>query len=320
MSASSLSVVFLGNDPWSVASLRALSGSRHRIARALTFPPRPAGRGSKLRPTAVAEAARSLGIPLAEIESARSSVSREAIAAAAPDVIVVVAFGEILTREVLEAAPLGAVNVHFSLLPALRGASPVRHALLLDLEETGVTTMLMDEGLDTGPTLLRSREPIHPDDDAGSLGERLAGVGARLIIETLDGLAAGTLTPTAQDENAASWAPRLSGVDRRIDWAAPAAGIVARIRAWSPSPGASTSFRGEGLKVFRAELAGAGAELPPISGESGTVLEGSPRRLIVAAGASAVRLLEVGPAGRRRMGADAFVNGFHPEPGELLGR
>jgi methionyl-tRNA formyltransferase len=268
----------------------------------------------------VADAARSLAVPLVEVESVRSERGREALERTGPDVLAVVAYGEILSPDVLDAAPLGAVNVHFSLLPALRGASPVQHALLRGLAETGVTTMRLDEGLDTGPVFRQVRETIHPFDDAGSLGERLAELGGRLLVSTLDGIANGSLEPIPQDETGISWAPKLSPADRHIRWSDPGASIVDRIRALSPDPAASTSFRGRGLKVFRAELADPRSDLePPGAPVPGTVLAAPGTGLVVAAGETPVRLLELGPAGSRRMHADAFVNGFHPEPGEQLG-
>jgi methionyl-tRNA formyltransferase len=307
-----LSVAFLGNDAWSVPSLEAVARSAHRVALVLTYPPRPAGRGSEPRPTPVAEAARSMGLPLVEADSARGGRGRIALTESAPDVLVVVAYGELLTGEVLAAGRLGAVNVHFSLLPALRGASPVQHALLSGMRTTGVTTMLMDEGLDTGPVLLQAGESIRDDDDAGSLGSRLARAGAALLVETLDRLSEGTLDPIDQDHSAATRAPKLGADDRRLDWAVDATSIVNRVRALAPRPAAVTTFRGRGLKVFRASRVEG-------SGEPGAVVTAGEGGLCVAAGEGAVRLLEVGPAGRRRMSGDAFVRGFRPEPGDRIG-
>lgn len=312
MTARPLSVAFLGNDAWSVPSLEALARSAHRVALVLTFPPRPAGRGSDLRPTHVADAARSMGMPLVEAASVRGGPGRLALADAATDVLAVVAYGELLTREVLAAGRLGAVNLHFSLLPALRGASPVQHALLSGMRTTGVTTMLMDEGLDTGPVLLQASESIRDDDDAGSLGGRLAHVGAALLVETLDRLSAEALDPIGQDHSAATLAPKLDADDRRLDWTVDATSIVNRVRAFAPAPGATTTFRGEGLKVLRASRAEG-------SGNPGTVVVADESGLCVAAADGAVRLLEVGPAGRRRMTGDAFVRGFHPHPGDRIG-
>ncbi|HXF72022.1 MAG TPA: methionyl-tRNA formyltransferase [Actinomycetota bacterium] len=312
-----LRVAFLGNDRWSVPSLEALAASRHRVALVVTRPPRPGRRGGGPVPTPVAEAARALGLPLLETPTVRSGPGLEGLRAAAPDVLVVVAYGEILPAEVLGLAPRGAVNVHFSLLPELRGAAPVQHAILQGLPRTGVTTMLMDEGLDTGPVLLRAEEPVRADDDAGSLGARLAALGGRLLVETLDRLERGELEPRPQDEARASYAPKLPPELRRIDWTAPAERIVRVIRALSPEPGAVTRFRGRTLKVLRAAAERAGAPADP--SRAGEVVAGDGGGPVVAAGRGAVRLLEVAPEGRPRMSGADFARGYRPAPGERLG-
>jgi len=309
----SLRLVFLGNDAWSVSSLRALGASPHEVALVLTRIPRPAGRGSGLRPTAVAEAARADGLPLREVETVRSGGGLDAIRSTAPDVLVVVAYGEILPRAVLDVPTRGCVNLHFSLLPALRGASPVRHALMLGHEQTGVSTLLMDEGLDTGPVLAQREEAIRPADDAGSLGARLAELGAALLVETLDKLASGNAAPHPQDDLRATWAPILAAGDRRIDWSVPAPDVVNRVRALAPDPAATTGFRGNGLKVFGARSGDIGG------GDPGTVMEVTREGPLVAAGDGVVLLLDVGPAGRKRMTGADFARGYRPEPGERLG-
>jgi methionyl-tRNA formyltransferase len=307
-----LRVAFLGNDPWSVPPLEALAASPHRPVVVVTRVPRPAGRGSRLTPTAVADAARRLGLPLAEVETVKAGPGLERLGEARPDVLVVVAYGEILPRDVLGLPRLAPVNLHFSLLPELRGASPVQGALLQGLDRTGVTTIVMDEGLDTGPVLLAREERVHPDDDAGSLGSRLADVGGRLLLETLDGLARGDLVPRPQ-EGEPTFSPKLRPEDRRLDWSGPAAAVVRRVRALAPEPGAATEFRGTPVKVLRAEAA------PGAPGEPGAVVAVDGRGIEVAAGEGGVRLLEVAPAGRRRMSAAAFARGSRPEPGERFG-
>ncbi len=305
-------MVFLGNDPWSVPSLEALAASRHDVVLVVTRVPRPAGRGSKLTPTQVAGAARRLGLQLVEVETVRSGPGFEAVEVAKPDVLAVVAYGEILPEEVLGVPSVGPVNLHFSLLPQLRGAAPVQGAILRGLAVTGVTTMLMDRGLDTGPILLQAREPVRDDDDAGSLGGRLAAAGADLLLHTIDRLAAGDLRPTAQDDALATSAPKLGPEDRRLDWTEDAEALVRRVRALAPEPAASTGFRGSPLKVLRAEVAVG-------EGSAGSVIHVGKDGFTVAAGSGAVRLLEVAPAGRRRMTAGEFVRGFHPREGEPMG-
>ncbi len=307
-----LRVAFLGNDPWSVPPLETLAASPHRPAVVATGVPKPAGRGSRLTSTAVADAARRLGLALAEVETVKRGAGFEALASAHPDVLVVVAYGEILPDAILELPSVAPVNLHFSLLPELRGASPVQHALLHGLVRTGVTTMVMDAGLDTGPVLLRRTEEIRPDDDAGSLGERLARLGGKLLVETLDGLADGSVAPAPQ-AGEPTYAPKLRADDRVLRWSEPAESLVRRVRALAPDPAATTEFRGAGLKVFRASA----VEAP--AGEPGTVAAVDRAGITVAAGAGAVRLDEVGPAGRRRMSGGDFARGFRPEPGERLG-
>ena len=308
-----LRVVFLGNDRWSVPSLEALAASRHRPRLVVTRVPRPAGRGLTLRPTAVADAARRFHLTLHEVETVKRGAGFDALAAAQPDVLVVVAYGEILPSAVLELPRLAPVNVHFSLLPELRGASPVQHALLRGLDRTGVTTIEMDEGLDTGPILLQREEEVRPDDDAGSLGERLAEIGGAVLASTLDGLAEGTVPPRPQ-VGEPTYAPKLQPEDRWIRWDDTAEDVVRCVRAMAPDPAASTRFRGEVLKVFRASVADERSRSAP-----GAIAAVDRDGLVVRAGDGAVRLESVGPAGRRQMSAGEFVRGYRPRPGERLG-
>jgi methionyl-tRNA formyltransferase len=306
-----LRVAYLGNDAWSVPPLKAVAESSHEVVSVVTRVPGPGRRGRDPVPTPVAVAARGIGLPLAEVDTVRSGRGLDTLAAAKPDVLAVVAYGEILPRSVLDLASLAPVNLHFSLLPALRGASPVRTALLRGLDETGVTTILMDEGLDTGDVLGGAREPILPEDDAGTLGERLARLGGRILVETLDKLSAGSVEPVPQDAAAATYAPKLTARDRRLDWTAPGESLVRVVRAFAPEPGATTMFRGSPLKIVRAHSSGA-------SGSPGEIVEVARDSFSVAAGVGALRVVELAPAGRVRMSAAAFVNGFHPEPGERL--
>lgn len=308
----SLRVAFLGNDAWSVPALRALFASRHQVALVLTARPEPAGRGNAPTPTAVAEAARTLGLVPAEVETVRSGSGLELLAAAEPEVLAVVAYGEILPPGVLEIATVAPLNLHFSLLPTLRGASPVQTALLAGMDRTGVTTMIMDAGLDTGPILLQREEPIAPEDDAGTLGGRLATAGAGLLVETIDRLASDPPIPRPQDEALASYAPKLRSRDRILHWSEPGRALVNRCRALSPAPAAATTFRGSGLKVFRAEAVEG-------TGEPGRVVAVSKQGIVVATGEGGFRPLDLAPAGRRRMSGADFVNGLRPEVGERLG-
>ncbi len=308
----SIRVAFLGNDAWSVPSLAALAESRHGLVAVVTAPPRPARRGNVPTPTPVAEAARSLGLPLAEVETIGRGPGLERLTSAAPDVLVVVAYGELLPGDVLGLPTIAPVNLHFSLLPALRGASPVQTALLLGLERTGVSTMVMDEGLDTGPVLRQREEPIAPEDDAGMLGSRLAAIGARVLAESVDDLAEGTAVPRPQDDALATFAPKIRARDRVLDWSESSRSLVDRCRALSPEPGATTTFRGTVLKVFRARIAQG-------AGDPGSIVEISRDGVVVATGDGAILLLDVAPAGRRRMSGADLVHGLHPAAGERLG-
>jgi methionyl-tRNA formyltransferase len=250
-----------------------------------------------------------------EAETTRRGPGLEALAASRPDVVAVVAHGELLGPDVLDLAPLGAVNLHFSLLPRWRGASPVQHAILAGDGRTGVTVMRIDPGLDTGPILGSLEEPIRPDDDAGTLGTRLARLGAVLLVGVIRQLATGGLPARAQDASAATHAPRLTAGDRVLDWTAPSETVVRRVRALAPDPGATTTFRGEPLKVLAA---GVGHDEPG-GAPPGTIVAWDDRGVAVAAGEGVVRLTEVAPAGRKRMPAAGWARGARFSPDERLG-
>lgn len=311
-------VAFLGNDPWSVAPLRALADAPDiEVELVVTNPPRPAGRGSQLTPTAVADAARALDLPLLEVNRVRDAEGFEALDLLEPDAIVVVAYGEILTPDVLDIPRLGAVNVHFSLLPRWRGAAPVQRAILEGDEVTGVTVMLMDEGMDTGPVLSTVEAAIEPEEDAGSLGARLAELGSPLLVETLRGLDEGTVAPSSQDHTAATYAPKILPEERTIHWDEPADNIVRRIRSLAPDPGAVTTFREGRLKVLLAHAVDERERTvdPSVPG----VLERWDRDPLVRAWPGLVELLEVAPAGRKRMSGEDWARGAKIQPGERLG-
>jgi methionyl-tRNA formyltransferase len=305
-------VAFLGNDRWSVPSLEAVAASSHEVVLVGTRVPRPAGRGGTLRPTPVAKAARRLGLPLREMETVKEGPGPEALREAAPEALVVVAYGEILPPHVLDVPRVAPVNLHFSVLPFLRGADPVRRAILQGLHTTGVTTIRMDEGMDTGGIFLQAEEPIREEDDAGTLGDRLAGLGARLLVETLDRLAEGDLAARPQDHELATLAPKLKPEEEWIDWAEEAAAVSRRVRALAPDPGARTRFRGRILKVLRV------GEVTR-SGEPGTLLEPVEGQPVVAAGTGAVVLERLVPEGRKPMSGSDFARGYRPELGERLG-
>ena len=305
-------VAFLGNDAWSVASLDALARSAHEVVAVVTAEAKPAGRGNEPTPTAVAVAARASGLPLVEVETVKTGHGFKELAASAPDVLAVVAYGELLPPNVLNLPAIAPVNLHFSLLPSLRGASPVQTALLLGLEETGVTTIVMDRGLDTGPVIAQLREPIGSADDAGSLGARLASIGAGVLVESVDLLSSGPIAPRPQDHRMATFAPKFGPEDRVLDWSNPAGVLANLVRALSPEPAATTTFRSEPLKVFRADVVN-------VAGEPGTIVDISGDGIVVATTSGGFRPLDVAPAGRKRMTGADLVNGLRPEVGERLG-
>jgi len=282
------------------------------VVSVVTAAPKPAGRGNVLTPTPVAIIARRLELPLLEVTTVKAGPGFKRLSVAAPDVLVVVAYGELLPPNVLRIPSVAPVNLHFSLLPELRGAAPVQTALLAGMDRTGVTTILMDTGMDTGPVILQEEVPIGPDDDAGSLGARLAELGAEVLIRTVDALAAGPVAPVAQDSGLATFAPRFAAADRVLDWSNPAPVLVNLIRALAPDPGATTTYRGGGLRILRAEAVDG-------AGEPGTIVQVDKRAFVVATAAGGLRPAIVAPAGRRTMPVRDFMNGYRPEAGERLG-
>jgi methionyl-tRNA formyltransferase len=320
-SEGSLRVAFLGNARWSVTPLECVARSRHPVVLVATREPRPSGRGRALTPTPVADAARRLDLPLRELATVRDEAGLGALREAQPDVLAVVAYGEILSEGVLAVPRRMPINVHFSLLPALRGAAPVQRAIMLGLRETGVTTIRMEEGLDTGPILLQATTELLFEEDAGALAGRLARRGGELLVETLDRLAAGTLVETPQDEDAATYAAKITREDEVVDWSRSSDEISRQVRALFPAPGASTGFRGKRLKILRVSAEGgvvfATDEVPPGS------LMATDNSLLVTTGPGPVggwlHVEVIQPEGKRPMSAKEFVNGYRPEPGERLG-
>ena len=304
-------VVFMGSPDFAVPALDALI-AHHQVALVLTQPDKPAGRGKKLVPPAVKVAAEAAGLPIAQPRSARAPELARMLRETGAELAVVVAYGKILPREVLEAFPRGCINIHASLLPRYRGAAPIQWAVINGESETGVCIMQLDEGMDTGPVLLERRTPIGEDETAGELFERLAPMGGEALLEALEGLAAGTLQPQPQDHEAASHAPMLKKEDGRVDWSWPARRVADRVRGVDPWPGAQTTFEGAPLKLFRARVTGG-------SGPPGEVLAVDDRGLVVACGDGACAIAEVQAPGKKRMPARAFAAGRAVGPGTVLG-
>lgn len=305
-------VVFFGTPEPAAVALDAIVRSSHEVTALVTQPDRPRGRRGAPQPSPAKQRAVDAGIPVLQPASPRDDGFAAALAAQAPDACAVVAYGHILPPEVLTVPPKGTVNVHYSLLPAYRGAAPVQRAIMAGETETGVTTFLLEPTVDTGPMLFQVTEPIDPEDSTGSLLARLAPIGARLLVETLDAIEAGSARPIPQDPSRASPAPKVRPEEGAIDWTRPAAEIVNRIRGLDPSPGAYASFRGKRIKLWRARVATAAASEP------GTVVDIGRERLGISAGDRVVELLEVQLEGAKRLESAAFVRGQRPEPGEIF--
>jgi len=302
-------IVFLGSGAFAIPSFEALIDAGHDVAAAVTQPDREKGRGRVLAPPPLKPVADERGVAVHQPRRIRESAAQETLRALAPDVQVVVAYGQILPRSVIDIPRHGTVNVHGSLLPRYRGAAPVQWAIVNGERETGVTTMLIDEGLDTGPTLLSRSTPIGAEETAAELEPRLAAIGAEILVETLAEIAAGTLTPAPQDHARATLAPIIKKEDGRLDWTMPAEALARRVRGFHPWPGTFTTWRGQPLKILRAR-AEAGGGLAP--GE----LEADRDGLLVGCGqGTRLRLLEVQPESRRPMTAAAFAAGLRLGPG-----
>ena len=304
-------IVFAGTPEFAVPPLAALVASRHQVVGVLTQPDRPAGRGRRVEHGAVKEFALAHGLPVAQPATLRTAEGRAPLVGWNPDVMVVVAYGLILPPEALALPRFGCLNIHASLLPRWRGAAPIQRALLAGDAETGVAIMQMDAGLDTGPVLLERRVTIGPDEDSPALHARLAALGAAALLEALDGVEAGTLTPRAQTAPGATYAAKLDKSEARIDWREDAAAIARRVRALRPWPVAETALRGEQVRVHRARaLPDATASTAAARPAPGAVLGIEDDMLVVACGCGRLGILELQRAGRRSMTAKEFANGL----------
>jgi methionyl-tRNA formyltransferase len=309
-------LVFLGTPAFAVPTLEKIIERGHEVLAVVTQPDRPRGRGGKLAAPPVKEAALRLGLPVYQPERVRRPDAVERLRQLAAEAMVVVGYGQIIPQVVIDLAPEGIINVHASLLPKYRGAAPVQWAIVNGETRTGVTTMRIDAGLDTGDMLLKAETYIDSGETAVELGHRLAIMGANLLVETLDGMADGSIVPEKQDNNQASYAPLLKKEDGRIDWSLPALAIHDRVRGLQPWPGAFTSFRGHTLHIWRSEVVT--HEISgPVAGAAGRI--SSLRPLTISAGDGALELLEVQLEGRKRIPAADFVNGQRVAENELLG-
>ncbi|MGC2854772.1 methionyl-tRNA formyltransferase [Novispirillum sp. DQ9] len=302
-------VVFMGTPDFSVPILDALA-ARHQVVASYSQPPRPAGRGQQDRPCPVQVKAEALGIPVRTPVSLRDAEAQAALAALEPDVAVVAAYGLILPQAVLDIPRLGCINVHASLLPRWRGAAPIQRAIMEGDAETGVTIMRMEAGLDTGPMLLKDRLALTERTTAGALHDALSEMGARLIVEALERLEAGTLPDQPQPAEGVTYAAKIDKAEARIDWTRPAAAIVRHIHGLAPFPGAWCEIHGQRVKVLEAE------RVPTCCGAPGEIVDD---RLTVACGDGAgVRLLRLQRAGKGALDTDTFLRGLPVEAGTAL--
>jgi len=306
-------LAFLGTPQFAVPTLERTVAAGHEVLAVITQPDRPRGRGQVPAAPPVKEAALRLGLPVYQPERIRRPEAVELLSGLNLDAMVAVGYGQIIPQSIIDLVPLGIINVHASLLPKYRGAGPIQWAILNGETRTGVTTMRIDAGLDTGDMLLKAETEIGAEETAVELGRRLAGMGADLLVETLAGLAAGTIVPEKQDPAQATYAPLLKKEDGRIEWSRPAAAIHNQVRGLQPWPGAYTAFRGHTLHVWRAKVRGLGSGV----WEPGRVV--GLRPLVIACGEGELELIEVQMEGRKRISAADFVNGQRIEEGEQLG-
>lgn len=306
-------ILFWGTPDFALPSLKALSGEGHDVVGVVTQPDRPAGRGKLLRPTKVKVHALAEGYPVLTPERPRGDAFLEEMAALRPDISVVVAYGHILPRPVLDLPPHDSINVHASLLPELRGAAPVTWALARGHETTGVTVMRMVEAMDAGPILLQLEEPIGPRETATELGARLAELGAEALIEALAYLEAGVVEEREQDESRATYAPKVDRETARVDWDRPARAVADWIRAMDRIPGAWSRLEGDPVKLFRPIP----LEDHEHREEPGRILVAEAESgLVVASGPGAVSIGEVQPAGKRRITAEDWLRGRGAKEGQ----
>jgi methionyl-tRNA formyltransferase len=304
-----VNVLFAGTPEFAARCLEALLKSRHRVIGVITQPDRPAGRGFALAPSPVKKLASARGIQVTQPQSLRDAQAQALLEHFRADVIVVAAYGLILPRPVLELPRDGAINIHASLLPRWRGATPIQRALLAGDRHTGVSIMQMDAGIDTGPVLMQAEIPILEDDTMGTLRDRLAELGAKLIVQALDALQAGVIKATPQSAEGVTYAAKLEKREARVDWRKGALTVNRQVRALNPSPGADARARGVELKIWRCATAAG-------RGNPGEILSIGPDGLCVACGEDALVITELQRSGGKRLRAADFLRGFPLSAGE----
>jgi methionyl-tRNA formyltransferase len=306
-------IIFMGTPDFAVPSLDLLSQEDYEIALVVTQPDRPKGRGRKLVPPAVKVKALALNIEVSQPSTLKSDKFADQIKSLQPDFFVVIAFGQILSEKVLQLPKFGAINIHASLLPKYRGPAPIQWAIINGESYTGVTTMFMDKGMDTGNILLTKKEPILPEDTAATLQDRMAKAGAELLIKTLKYFVANKIKSRPQDHSKATYAPLLKKQDGHINWQRPAEKLESFIRGMTPWPGAFTFHNEKRLKIIKAAPI-----LEGVSEAAGTILKTFPDELRVATGKGALSILEIqGPSGKR-LGIAEFLRGYRLPAGTIL--
>lgn len=315
-------IVFMGTPDFAVPALRALVSGGHDVVGVFTQPDRPAGRGKSLKPSSIKAAAEELGLPVFQPAVIKTSEGVQQLRTLAPECIIVVAYGQILSKEILTLPPKGCINVHASLLPAYRGAAPIHWAVMNGETHTGVTTMLMDEGLDTGDMLLKREVSIPDHATTGEVHDILADIGGALLIETLHAMEMGTLIPVPQTGES-NYAPLLSRSHERLDWSGRAIDLHDQIRGLNPWPGAFATFRGEPVKIWQSifsQQTNKSAEKEAFPNQtafvSGQIIRIVRDGLLVQTGEGVLEISEVQPAGKRPMSARAFFNGRQGMVGE----
>ena len=312
-----MKLVYFGTPDFAVPMLEALVESRHEVVLVVSKPDRPVGRHKVLTSPPVIEVARRLELPISQPKGFKGDAFGENLAGCGAEIAVVVAYGKLIPENLLGVPPRGFINLHPSLLPRHRGPSPIQWSLVCGDRSTGVTTMQLDEGMDTGPILLQERLPIEALDTAETLSPRLAELGAKLIVRTLDALEDGTVDPRPQPEDGSNVTPMLRRNFAKIDWTMPARQLVNRLRGFTPWPGLYTKFRGGRIKIFGLEEI---RPAPPGREDAGVVLDAGPAGIVVRSGrGSAALITEMQREGRRRLPADAFLIGERVSSGEVFG-
>lgn len=319
-------VIFMGTPDFSVGTLEALVEAGHEVVLAVTQPDKPKGRGGKMQATPVKEAAAAHGIPVFQPKKIRRPECIEELKKYHADIMVVIAFGQILPKEILEMTPYGCVNVHASLLPKYRGAAPIQWAVINGETVSGVTTMQMDEGLDTGDMLLKTEVILDEKETGESLHDKLAAAGAKLCVKTLQGLKEGSITPKKQGESPTEYARMLDKSLGDIDWNAPAVSIERLIRGLHPWPGAYTDWNGKVMKIWGADVYSAGQEgaaksvISDSGGEKspGTIVKVEKDGFCVQTGEGLLKVTELQVPGKKKMDASAFLRGYQLQEGDVL--